>query len=272
MNLIPEAISVVIPTYNRAHLIRESIQSVLDQTLQPYEIIIVDDFSTDNTEEVVNSFNSPIIKFVKNQRKKGANGARNTGILMAKGEFIAFHDSDDICQPQKNEKQYLFMKKNNDVDLCFCSLQTKNKFGGERNIPNKKIRSSEISLLLKKNNFISTQTIFVKACKAKETLFDENINRLQDWDFMLRFKGKIEHLNKSLVVQIMNDSSITKNVKVLPSYELIFNKFPEISHFGVINKLMSAKILSKNNNSIFLRFRIMFLTVLRIFLYLKSII
>ena len=67
MSTISDAISVVIPTYNRAHLIKESLQSVLDQTLEPYEIIVVDDFSTDGTEKVVASINSPLIKYVKNQ-------------------------------------------------------------------------------------------------------------------------------------------------------------------------------------------------------------
>ena len=116
MNFIPEAISVVIPTYNRAHLIKDAVQSVLDQTLQPYEIIIIDDFSTDNTEEAINSFNSPLIKYVKNERKKGANGARNTGILIAKGEYIAFHDSDDLWLPKKLELQKKLIDSDVTVD------------------------------------------------------------------------------------------------------------------------------------------------------------
>ncbi|TYL65903.1 glycosyltransferase family 2 protein, partial [Klebsiella pneumoniae] len=89
-------ISVVIPTYNRGHTIEESIRSVLNQTLQPKEIIVVDDFSTDNTEEIIKKINAPNVIYVKNKMSKGANGARNTGILLATEKFIAFHDSDDI--------------------------------------------------------------------------------------------------------------------------------------------------------------------------------
>lgn len=272
MRQISDAISVVIPTYNRAHLIKESLQSVLAQTLQPYEIIVVDDFSTDHTEDVVNSLNSPLIKYVKNNRKKGANGARNTGILMAQGEYIAFHDSDDLWMPTKLEKQYDLMKRDRNIDLCFCSLETKNKFGGTRYIPNKKIKSTDISALIKKSSFISTQTIFVKSDKAQKILFDEDIYRLQDWEFLLRFQGNIIHLNQSLVVQKINNSSITKTVKVLPSYELIFNKFPEISNLGVVNKLMATKLMIEKDDGIFLRLKLVVYTVLRVFIYIKNII
>ncbi|MFU8928260.1 glycosyltransferase family 2 protein, partial [Acinetobacter puyangensis] len=197
MSYIPDAISVVIPTYNRAHLIRESLQSVLDQTLQPYEIIVVDDFSTDDTEEVVNSLNSPLIKYVKNQRKKGANGARNTGILMAQGEFIAFHDSDDIWLPEKLELQKNIFK-DTDIDLCFCSMLSDNE-----KIPNLHIEN-EMFEKLKKSNFISTQTIMIKNELINDYLFDENLNRFQDWDVVLRLaqdKKNIFHLDVILVSQ-----------------------------------------------------------------------
>lgn len=146
MSYIPDAISVIIPTYNRAHLIKKSLQSVLDQTLQPYEIIVIDDFSTDDTEEVVKSLNSPLIKYVKNQRKKGANGARNTGILMAQGEFIAFHDSDDIWLPEKLKLQRDFLAARPNIDMCFCSIKTDTKII----IPVKKVADEKVNNEIRK--------------------------------------------------------------------------------------------------------------------------
>lgn len=251
MNLIPDAISVVIPTYNRAHLIKESIQSVLDQTLQPYEIIVVDDFSTDNTEEVVNSFNSPVIKFVKNQRKKGANGARNTGILMAQGEYIAFHDSDDIWLPNKLHLQFINLKET-DSDMCFCSLKKENQSILSRSIvPKKYIKSENIKESLKQFNFISTQTIFLKSLIAQEIKFDENLKRFQDWDFVLRFSKhyKISHLNQVLVIQKISGDSITKQSNYLDAYEVIYKKHSYLYRSGLNNKIVASKINLKSEFS-----------------------
>ena len=96
MEPIKNLVSVIIPTYNRAHLIKRSAMSVLNQTYSNLELIIVDDGSTDNTEEVVKSIDDNRVIYIK-QPNQGACAARNNGIDHAKGEFIAFQDSDDVC-------------------------------------------------------------------------------------------------------------------------------------------------------------------------------
>jgi glycosyltransferase involved in cell wall biosynthesis len=93
--------TVVIPTYNRAELLPDAIQSVLDQSYKHFELLIVDDHSTDNTRVVVQSFADDRITYIVNQRNKGVSGARNTGIFRAKGEWVAFLDSDDVWLPTK---------------------------------------------------------------------------------------------------------------------------------------------------------------------------
>ncbi len=98
-------VSVIIPTYNRAHLLGRAIESVLDQTYQDFEIIVVDDASADETEEVVKSFGDDRINHIRHQKNKGGSAARNTGIKAARGEFIAFLDSDDEWVPKKLEKE-----------------------------------------------------------------------------------------------------------------------------------------------------------------------
>ncbi|WP_303275459.1 glycosyltransferase family 2 protein [Acinetobacter soli] len=263
MSQIPNAISVVIPTYNRAHLIKESLQSVLDQTLQPYEIIVVDDFSTDNTEEVVKSLNSSLIKYVKNQRKKGANGARNTGILMAQGEYIAFHDSDDIWFPEKLNLQKDLVNKNEGVNFCFCSMSTKGRFG-KKNIPNKKIGSNNIFKKLEQGNFISTQTIFMSSILAKKILFDEDIKRLQDWDFVLRARDycNIEHLDKCLVRQNINNFSITKRVSAVSAYKDIYNKYPFLQDKSIENIYFKNRIYLIENKNFFIAVKVFYLRIL----------
>ena len=88
-------VSVVIPTYNRASLLKRAIKSVLCQTYPDFEVIIVDDGSTDNTEEVIRSFDDKRVKYIKLKKNKGYPVALNKGVKTAKGEYIGFLDSDD---------------------------------------------------------------------------------------------------------------------------------------------------------------------------------
>ena len=98
-------VSVVIPTYNRAPLIGRSIKSVLNQTYQDFEIIIVDDASTDNTKEVVSNFNDERIRYIQHEENKGEAAARNTGIKATRCDYIAPQDSDDEWIPEKLSTQ-----------------------------------------------------------------------------------------------------------------------------------------------------------------------
>ena len=101
----PPTVSVIIPTYNRAYLIGRSITSILSQTYKHFEIIVVDDASQDNTEEIVEAFDDPRISFIRHDENSGGAAARNTGIRAVQGEYVAFLDSDDEWLPEKLELQ-----------------------------------------------------------------------------------------------------------------------------------------------------------------------
>ena len=106
-------VSIIMPSYNTACFIRESIQSVLTQNYKEWELIIVDDCSSDNTDEVVKQYLSDErIKYIKNDRNSGAAVSRNRALREAKGKWIAFLDSDDLWMPDKLKKQISFMEKN----------------------------------------------------------------------------------------------------------------------------------------------------------------
>lgn len=107
-----ELISIIMPSYNTAAFIADSIKSVLKQTYTNWELIIVDDCSTDNTDEVVSSFDDSRIKFFKNDKNSGAAASRNKALKEASGDYVAFLDSDDLWLPSKLEKQLTFMKNN----------------------------------------------------------------------------------------------------------------------------------------------------------------
>ena len=109
-------VSIIMPSWNTERFIAETIQSVIDQTYTNWELIIVDDCSMDNTDEVVASFKDERIKYFHNERNSGAALTRNRAMREAKGELIAFLDSDDLWTPEKLEHQIDFMKK---MDIHF---------------------------------------------------------------------------------------------------------------------------------------------------------
>lgn len=106
-----ELVSIIMPSYNTEKFISETINSVLAQTYTNWELIIVDDCSTDNTDDVVASFSDPRIKYLKNEKNSGAAVSRNRALREATGKWIAFLDSDDLWFPEKLEKQIAFMQE-----------------------------------------------------------------------------------------------------------------------------------------------------------------
>jgi glycosyltransferase involved in cell wall biosynthesis len=120
-------VSVVIPTYNRAHLIGRAIESVLDQTYQPVEVIVVDDGSSDNTREVVERYD-PRVRYIR-QANAGAATARNTGLRVARGEFLALLDSDDEWFPWKLEAQVRVLDRYPEIGMVWTDMTATDEAG-----------------------------------------------------------------------------------------------------------------------------------------------
>lgn len=110
--MVDGLVSIIMPSWNTERFIAKSIQSVLNQTYKNWELLIVDDCSTDNTDDIVASFNDPRIKYFHNEKNCGAALTRNKAMRESQGEWIAFLDSDDLWAPEKLEKQITFMNKN----------------------------------------------------------------------------------------------------------------------------------------------------------------
>lgn len=107
-----DLVSIIMPSYNTAQYISDSVKSVLAQTYTKWELLIVDDCSTDNTDEIIASFQDKRIRYFKNERNSGAAVSRNKALRAAKGKWIAFLDSDDLWHPEKLENQIRFMEEN----------------------------------------------------------------------------------------------------------------------------------------------------------------
>src|SRR5664280_1650862 len=117
---MPPKVSVVIPTYNRLAYLREALDSVLAQTRAADEILVVDDGSTDGTEAAISALPAPV-RYLR-QQNAGPAAARNHGLREAKGDWIAFLDSDDLWVPEKLEAQMDFLERNPAVELLFAHM------------------------------------------------------------------------------------------------------------------------------------------------------
>lgn len=136
-----ELVSIIMPSYNTGKFIQETINSVKNQTYNNWELIIVDDGSTDNTDEVVRAIKDDRIKYIKNKVNKGAAISRNIALREAKGRWIAFLDSDDLWKEDKLEKQIKFMEDNNYYFSYtnYIEIDENSKFNGKKITGPKKI-------------------------------------------------------------------------------------------------------------------------------------
>lgn len=114
-------VSIITPAYNAGIYLGDTIRSVLAQTYSNFEHIIIDDGSTDNTEEVAKSFSDPRVKYIQ-QKNSGQSTARNLGITNAKGKYIAFLDADDFFLPEKLSSQVNYLEAHPDCDFCYCKI------------------------------------------------------------------------------------------------------------------------------------------------------
>ena len=178
-------ISVVIPTYNRVTFLKDAIDSVLAQTFLDFELIVVDDGSTDDTPKLLSSYNNKVR--VITQTNQGPSAARNRGIETAKGEWIAFLDSDDVWKPDKLKKQAQFITDNPGTKIC----QTEEVWirNGKRVNPRKKheMHSGWIYEQCLPRCIVSPSSVMIhKDVFEKVGLFDETMLACEDYDLWLR--------------------------------------------------------------------------------------
>lgn len=248
-------VSIIMPSYNTGRFIRETIESVLAQSYTDWELIIVDDCSTDNTDEVVAQYlEDGRIKYIKNQVNSGAAVSRNRALLEAKGKWIAFLDSDDLWEPNKLEKQIAFMQENdyhfsytNYIEIDEESVPNGTKVTGPKKITKHGMYNycwmgcltvmydAEVVGLIqiadiKKNN---DYAIWLKVCKkAKCYLLNENLAKYR------KRKGSISnHGYRKLIKWHYKLYREAENKNPISSFVLTARNL----FFGVIKKLKYVK-------------------------------
>ena len=180
-------VSVILPTYNRASSLQIAIDSVLAQTYADLELIVVDDGSTDETANQIRAIDDPRLTYVLHAQNKGAAAARNTGMRMASGSYIAFLDSDDTWHPQKLEQQIEFLK-NSPIDVGGCVTSYRLVFGNHSLIREIPMKSNFYRQSLKGCNLSPGSTLMLKKdCLDKIGLQNESLKRFEDWEWQIRF-------------------------------------------------------------------------------------
>jgi len=187
-------VSVVLPTYNRAHTLERAVRSVLNQTHKDFELIVVDDGSTDNTRDIVVSFADGRIRYIKHESNKGVAEARNTGIGASRASLIAFQDSDDEWLPHKLALQVEAMHKAGEhVGVVYSAFWREREGNTAIIIPGSEIQQTDgdLSSILLKHNFVTLQaTLIKKECFDTLGLFDSKLRIFDDWDGILRIAQK----------------------------------------------------------------------------------
>lgn len=254
-------ITAVIPVYNRKKTIRRCIDSVLAQTYPIFEIIVVDDGSSDGTTDIIERTYGEKVSLIR-QKHKGAQAARNLGIKEAKGEYIAFLDSDDEWLPRKTEIQVQELRKNKNAvvagDLYFQTDWGKKVPFAYQRTENKKPRmgakkwqrmnvknESAYKLLLEKSICNFDALLTSKANLMKIGLLDENVPSFQEWDTAIRLakENKIAYINQPLVIYHLHEGeTISKDVRrYVDGQEYICEKFK----YEILSQLGGAGLLRR---------------------------
>jgi glycosyltransferase involved in cell wall biosynthesis len=226
-----EFVSVIMPVYNRQDTVKQAIESILEQTYSNFELIVIDDASTDNTANVVRTLTDERIRFYSHEKNLGGSAARNTGIKQARAKWIAFQDSDDMWRKDKLEKQVARIPKQLDdkPPIIYTSFY-RFKNGKKEYIPNKDSRKKQgnIHKELIEGNFISTQTVMLaKECLEAVGGFAEDMPRFQDWELWIRLSEKYPFIwvDEPLVDVYYSEGSISSSQdKIVIAYENILQK------------------------------------------------
>ena len=263
-------VSIILPTYNRAHLIKRAVNSVLNQSYKDFEMIIVDDNSTDNTIEIINSINDERINVIRHDTNKGPSAARNNGIRISRGEFIAFLDSDDEWLAKNLEKQVsVFKNADSIVGMVYVGMLNIN---GEQKkyIPPPHVTRREGNLysdLLTDPTIVYPSTTTIrKRCLLEVGMFDEHFRAGEDWDLWIRLAKHyhFKYIDELLVINYAVSDSIThkENYRLSQSYKMILEKhYEEIaedkktlaSYYIVMGHALSSENELKKGRQYFIR-------------------
>ena len=241
-----EKVSVIIPTYNREKTILRALQSVLDQTYTNLEVLVIDDGSTDGTADIVNSVADDRVKYVVLEKNGGPSNARNVGVQMAEGEWIAFQDSDDCWHKDKLEVQMAYAKEHPEYAMVYCMYNAIVESGEQIIVPSKPwinpMEGNMVKTLLQRNMIGAPTVVAKRDAFLKIGGFDTSYKALEDWDFAIHFaiENEIGFVTEALIDCYVSSSGVSSNTgayyearcKMLGQYKA------EMTREGVLETVM----------------------------------
>lgn len=243
--VIESRISVVIPTHRRAQLLKLAIESVLNQTYPPVEILVVDDSDCNQTQDLVRQYDSSMIRYVANYNAHGASSSRNIGIKEANGDYVAFLDDDDIWYPSKLEKQVGLITKSN-LDAVFSRLEIKYEgtnlsYSTNSSMPNNPLQKICIE------NFIGAT---ISAVVKRDMLlsvngFDESFPAREEYDLWIRLiaaGARIGIVEEPLAVSYRSLQNRKRISASIANYECAIDMLNQ-KHSDLIQDILSHKQL-----------------------------
>lgn len=226
-------VSVIMPNYNGAKFLAQSVQSVLDQTYPYWELLFVDDCSTDNSLEVISSFNDDRIVVIKNEKNSGAAVSRNNAIERAKGRWIAFLDSDDMWKKEKLEKHVAFMAENG-VALSFTHYEVINDKAETVTVFRPNQPKYDYTTILK-HCYIGCLTAVYDKEKVGVVYMPVEAEKREDfacWLSILKRGINAECLNEDLATYRVHSSSVSANKFKMIKYQWnVYRKVEKINFF-----------------------------------------
>ncbi len=221
-------VSVIIPAYNSMRFLPKTIESVWEQTFSDYEIIVINDGSSDKIEEWIATIDDPKLKLIS-QKNQGVSVARNTGIKHSKGEYIAFLDADDLWHPTKLEKQVYVLDQNTDVGLVYAWVNYVDENGNIGGKISKNYAEGEVWEKLIEGDLIKCGSVPMVRHNCFKTvgLFDTKINYAQGWEMWLRIAEnyKFKVIKEPLTYYRSHPGNKSKKWEIMEeNYQIIFDK------------------------------------------------
>jgi len=242
--MLSSSISIIMPVYNQNRYIADAIQSVINQTYAEWELIIVDDGSTDSTADIITQFDDPRIRYIY-QTNQGPSKARNTGIVTSSGQYITFLDADDLFHPHKIEKQYAHLENDRDIGLSYTAHIEIDEKGLPLNLfrapPRINLKSLVLGFPLGINNILLRRKWFEHVGG-----FDESIKVSEDRDFYIRLTYadcQFERLDEYLVYRRL------KSNRFINEIQLKVDEMVHVLESAFSNPLCPVEVLSLRNQA-----------------------
>lgn len=255
-------VSIILPTHNRAHLLARAIDSVLAQTFQSFELLVVDDCSTDDTANLVTSIADKRVRYLPLAKHHGAGGTRNQGIAATTSPLLAFQDSDDEWMPDKLERQVEILTQSPEIGVVYSDMVRLLQDGGSKEFPAPDVESDAIvndRTMGYCTESIGIQTCLIRRCHLAQVAlpagpFDTDFEALEDLELFIRLSRvcRFQRIKTPLVRYYETEGISSDMARLARAHQMLLRKYgKELSQnkrFLAIKSVQIAGMLAASRN------------------------